>query len=200
MTKKAMKLLFVAQLKAAIWYIVIYALVVGGLSVVFHYVKDVDQDWMIISAIYSPKIYMLIMGIIYPLVTMELFLSRGLTRKQYFCALSGAVGFLSLILIIPPIIAEIIMGIFTPLSVVINLVQMPLFFLIGWTAVVGFQFGKWYQAALGIICAVACVQILNSISTFQKIPGVVELGVSLLLVIAQTMLLPGVIRRIPIKI
>lgn len=200
MTKKAMKLLFVAQLKAAIWYLVIYALIVGGLSVVFQYIKDMDQNWMIISGIYSPKIYILVMGIIYPLITMELLLTRGLTRKQYFCALTGAVGFLSLILIIPPIIAQIIMGIFTPLSIVINLVQMPLFFLIGWTAVVGFQFGKWYQAALGIICAVACVQILNAIPTFLKPPGVVEFGVSLLLVTAQIMLLPGVIRRIPIKI
>lgn len=66
MTKKAMKLLLAAQIKSAIWFLGIYALVIAILSVIFHYVKDIDGSWMSISAIYSPKVYLLVMGIVTP--------------------------------------------------------------------------------------------------------------------------------------
>ena len=131
MTKKAMKLLLTAQIKSAIWFLGIYALVIAILSVIFHYVKDIDGSWMSLSAIYSPKVYLLVMGIVYPLITTELYLSRGLTRKQYFWAFTGAIGFLSLVLLLPTIIAEILIGTITLISVIKNFVQMPLFFLIG---------------------------------------------------------------------
>jgi hypothetical protein len=200
MTKKAMKFQFIAQLKAVIWYIGIYALVVGVLSVIFHFVTDIDQDWMLISVIYSPKVYLLVMGVIYPLITMEQYVSRGLTRKQFFWALTGSSSIIALILIIPITIALIYIGELTPLFVVINLVQMSAFFFIGWTAVLGFQFGKWYQGAFGILCAIVTGHILSTIPAVLKLPDLAMLGITLIVMIAQLIVLPRIIRRTPIKI
>lgn len=199
MTKKAMKLLLAAQIKSAIWFLGIYALIIVIFSVIFHYVKDIDGSWMSLSAIYSPKVYLLVMGIVYPLITTELYLSRGLTRKQYFWAFTGAIGVLSLVLLIPTIIAEILMGAITPMSVIMNFVQMPLFFLIGWTAAIGFRFGKLYTAFLGILCAIACFHIMNGISVLLHLSETTQLCTSLLLIVVQIRLLPRVICRIPIK-
>ncbi len=199
MTKKAMKLLLMDQIKSAIWFLCIYALIIAILSIVFHYIKDVDRSWMGISSIYSPKVYLLVMGIVYPLISAELYLSRGLTRRQYFWALTGAIGILSLGLLLPMVIAEILMGTITPMSVIVNLIQMPLFFLMGWTIAAGFQFGKWYTAFGGILCVIVCFHILNALSVWLHLPEAALLGTSLILLAAQINLLPRVIHCIPIK-
>ena len=199
MTKKAMKLLLVAQIKSAIWFLCIYALIIAILSIIFHYIKDIDHSWVGISTIYSPKVYLLVMGIVYPLSTTELYLSRGLTRKQYFRAFTGAIGILSLILLLPAVIAEILMGTITPMSVIMNFVQMLLFFLIGWTVAVGFQLGKWRTAFWGILCAIVCFHIMNAIFVWFPLPEAARLGISLLLIAAQITVLPRVIYHIPIK-
>ena len=81
MTKKAFKLLLSIQAKSTCWFVGIYALVLAILLVVFSYVTIDDTSWIPISIIYSPKIYLLVMGIVYPLLITKLFVSRGPDQK-----------------------------------------------------------------------------------------------------------------------
>ena len=200
MTKKAMKYQFVRQLKAAMCFIVMFFIVMCILAVVFYYNNAIVGNWVSISTIYSPKIYLLVMGIVYPLITMELYISRGLTRKQYFWTLTASISIISLILIIPAIIFQIMASSLSPMFALINLVQMPAFFLMGWTAVVGFQHGIWYKAPLGILCAITTGHIMNTIPELYKLPELASLGISLALLVLQIIVLPRFIKRIPIKI
>ena len=198
MTKKAMKYMLVAQLKIALWFLVSYALLTGILWAIFYYLVDSDQDLMVISS-NSPKIFLLIMGIVYPLINIELFLSRGLTRRQFFIAITSVISIVSIILLLPLVITNILEGTITPLSLIIDYLQMPIYFLIGWTAGVGFQFGKWYTSLFSIFCAVSCIQILKIFST-RIASQPILLVFQLLILLAQSMLLLKVIRRVPIKI
>ena len=199
MTKKAMKLMLAVQVKSGLWFLFTYALIVGILSVVFHYIQNIDTEWMGISTMYAPKIYLLVMGIVYPLITLELYISRGLTRRQYFLAFMGTMSILALVFLIPTLIAQICLGTITPFSVILNYVQMPMFFLAGWSAGTGFHFRKWYAPFLGILSAVACFQIMNLAAVLLNWPDIAQLGIALLLLAAQLILLPRIISRIPIK-
>ncbi len=199
MTKKAMKLLFAAQIKSALWFLGIYCLIIAILSHIFHYIENIDLEWMSISAVYAPKIYLLVIGIVYPLINLEQYVSCGLTRMQYFKAFAGVIGILSLLLLIPTLIAEVLLGTLTPLTVLLNIVQLPVFFLAGWSAGAGFKFETWYAAFLGILSAIACFQIMNAVTVALGFPLLVQLITAVLLLCAQLILLPRVIIRIPIK-
>ena len=95
MTKKALKLLLSIQAKSTCWFVGIYALVMAILLIVFSFVTIDDTSWIPISIMYSPKIYLLVMGIVYPLIVTKLFVSQGLTRKQFFWAYTGAISIIS---------------------------------------------------------------------------------------------------------
>lgn len=200
MTMKAMKYQVGIQLKAALIYIGIFVLVIGILSIIINVNNVVAENWMSIATIYWPKIYLIIMGIVYPLITMEMYISRGLTRKQYFWSLTAVTSIMSLLLIVPAIISQIIIGKLTLIFVVLNLVQMPAFFLMGWTAVVGFQHGIWYKAALGLLCAIASSQLMGTIPEQLKLPELASLGITIALIIVQLILLPRFIKSVPIRI
>lgn len=199
MTKKVIKYILKAQLKITLVFLGIYMVIIGTLSLIFYYFPNIDQDWNMLSPS-SPKLFLLIMGIVYPLITLELYISRGLTRKQYFIALTSVVSIESLILLLPSVVDRILAGTIDPLSLIIDYVQMPVFFLIGWTGVVGFQLGIWYKAALGLLCAFISAHIMTTIPSLLNLSEATLLGVSLVLIILQITLLPNIIRRIPIKI
>jgi hypothetical protein len=66
MTKKALKLLLSIQAKSTCWFIGIYALIMAILHIVFYFVPIDDTSWIPISIVYAPKIYLLVIGIVYP--------------------------------------------------------------------------------------------------------------------------------------
>ena len=199
MTKKAMKLLLVQQTKSALWFLCIYPLIIAILFAILYLDKNHDYDWIGVTTISAPKIYLLIMGIVYPLITTGLYVSRGLTRRQYFWAFIWAISILSVILLLPSVITEILLGTISPISIIMNFVQLPLFFLLGWTAAVGFQFGKWQTSFLGVLCTVGSIQILNFIEVLFHWPQLVQLGASLLLIAIVIKVLPNIVSRVPIK-
>lgn len=200
MTKKALKLLLSIQAKGTCWFIGIYALIMVILLIVFSYVTIDDTSWIPISIIYSPKIYLLVMGIVYPLVSTKLYVSQGLTRKQFFWAYTGAISIISLFLLILPLLASVIYydSISLP-SAITHYLQMPLFFLIGWTSVVGFQMMKWYTPILGILGAIAMFHTITTIPRILALSDMAVLGSVLFLLAALLLILPRTISQIPLK-
>ncbi|WP_409273343.1 hypothetical protein V1499_01920 [Neobacillus sp. SCS-31] len=199
MTKKALKLLLSIQAKSTCLFVGIYALVLAILLVVFSYVTIEDTSWIPISIIYSPKIYLLVMGIVYPLVATKLFVSKGLTRKQFFWAYTGAVSIISLFLLIPLLASVIYYDSISLPTAITHYLQMPLFFLIGWASVVGFQMGKWQKAMLGIFGATAMTQTITTIPSILAFSDMAVLGAVLFLLAALLLILPRIISQIPLK-
>jgi hypothetical protein len=199
MTKKALKLLLSIQAKATCWFIGIYALVIAILLIVFSFVPIDDTSWILVSIIYSPKIYLLVMGIIYPLVATKLYVSLGLTRKQFFWAYTGAISIISLFLLIPTLASAIYYESVSLPSAITHYLQMPLFFLIGWTSVVGFQMQKWYTSTLGILGAIAAFHTVTTIPRILALSDTAVLGSILLLLATLLLILPRTISQIPLK-
>lgn len=199
MTKIALKLLLSTQAKATCWFIGIYALIMTILLFVFSFVKIDDTSWIPITLMYTPKIYLLVMGIVYPLVATELYVSRGLTRKQFFWAYTGAISIISLFLLIPILASIIYIENISLLSAITHYLYLPLFFLIGWTSIVGFQLGKGYLAMLGILSAIASFHIITTIPQLLSFTALEVVGAVLLLLATLLLILPRIISQIPLK-
>ncbi|MBS4192972.1 hypothetical protein KHA94_22935 [Bacillus sp. FJAT-49705] len=199
MTKTALKLLLSIQAKGICWFIGIYAFIMAILLIVFSYVTIDDTSWIPISIIYSPKIYLLVIGIVYPLVATKLFVSKGLTRKQFFWAYTGAISIISLFLLIPLLGSVIYYDSISLPSAITHYLQMPLFFFIGWTSVVGFQMRKWYMAILGVLGAIAMFHTITTVPRILALSDMAVIGSILLLLAALLLILPRIISQIPLK-
>lgn len=199
MTKKALKLLLSIQAKATCWFICIYALVMAILLIIFSFVPVDDTSWIPISIMYAPKIYLLVMGIVYPLVATKLFVSQGLTRKQFFLAYTGAISIISLFLLIPILASVIYYDSISLPSAITHYLQMPLFFLIGWTSVIGFQMRQWYTSILGILGAIAMFHTITTIPGILALSDIAVLGSVVSLLVVAILILPRIISQIPLK-
>lgn len=199
MTKIALKLLLSIQAKATCWFIGIYALVMAILLLIFSFVTIDDTSWIPISILYSPKIYLLVMGIVYPLTATKLFVSRGLTRKQFFWAYTGAISIISLFLFIPILSSILYFEQISFSSAITHYLHLPLFFLIGWTSIVGFQLGNWRVTILGILCAIVLFHTITTVTRIISLPDLGTLGSVLLLLAALLLILPRIISQIPLK-
>lgn len=199
MTKKALKLLLPIQAKSTCWFIGIYALTMAIVLIVISFVKIDDTSWIPISTAYAPKIYLLVMGIVYPLIALKLYVSKGLTRKQFFWAYTGAISIISLFLLIPILASAIFYDSLSLPAVIIHYLHMPLFFLIGWTAVVGFQMEKWHTAMLGILSATAMFHAIITVTRILALSDLAVLVLILMLLTAVLLILPRIISQIPLK-
>lgn len=199
MTKKALKLLLSKQFKSLCWFIGIYALVMAVILTVFSYLKIDDTSWIPDSIIYAPKIYLLVIGIVYPLTTTKLYVSQGLTRKQFFGAFTGAISIISLLLLIPILASIIYFDSISLLPAITHYLHMPLFFLIGWTSVVGFQLQKRYTPVLGILSALVIFHAMTTIPGVLALSDLTVLGSMVLLLAALLLILPRIISQIPLK-
>lgn len=199
MTKKAFKLLLSIQAKSTCWFVGIYALVLAILLVVFSYVAIDDTSWIPISIIYSPKIYLLVIGIVYPLLITKLFVSQGLTRKQFFWAYTGAISIISLFLLVPLLASEIYFDNISLPSAITHYLQMLLYFLIGWTSVVGFQMRKGNMAVLGVLCAIAMFHTITTIPRVLALSDMAVIGSVVFLLAVLLLILPRIISQIPLK-
>ena len=199
MTKKAFKLLLLRQLKSICWFIGIYSLIMAILLIVFSYVKIDDTSWIPYSIIYTPKIYLLVIGIVYPLILTKLYVSQGLTRIQFFMAFTGAISIISLLLLIPILASVIYFDSISLLTAITHYLHMPLFFLIGWTSVIGFQLQKRGMSILGILSAVVIFHAMTTIPQFFALSDLTILVSVLLLLASFLLILPRIIYQIPLK-
>jgi hypothetical protein len=199
MTSKALKLLLLMHTKGICWFIGIYAFIMALLLILFSYVTNVDTSWLPTSILYSPKIYLMVIGIIYPLITTKLYISQGLTRKQFFWAFLGAISILSIFILLPISVTIIYYSSISMPAAITHYLQMPLFFLIGWTSIVGFQMRKWYTSALGILAAIAMFHFTTTIPGLLHWSELTQLGAVLLLLTLLLLFLPRIISQTPIK-
>lgn len=199
MTKKVFKLLLSVQGKSACWFIGIYALIMAILIIIFSYITIDDVSWIPLSILYAPKIYLLVMGIVYPLVSTKLYVSKGVTRTQFFWAYTGAISVISLLLLIPILVSSIYNNDISISMAITHYLQMPLFFLIGWTSIVGFQLKKWNMVMLGILSAIAMFHLVTTMPEILSLPNLATLGIVLLLLIAVLFTLPRIISQVPLQ-
>lgn len=199
MTKKVFKLLLSVQGKSACWFIGIYALIMAILIIIFSYITIDDVSWIPLSILYAPKIYLLVMGIVYPLVSTKLYVSKGVTRTQFFWAYTGAISVISLLLLIPILVSSIYNNDISISMAITHYLQMPLFFLIGWTSIVGFQLKKWNMVMLGILSAIAMFHLVTTMPEILSLPNLATLGIVLLLLIATLFTLPRIISQVPLQ-
>lgn len=199
MTKKALKLLLSMQAKATGVFFGVYALIMAISLISASDLKMDDTSWISVLTTYAPKIYLLVMGIVYPLIATKLYVSRGLTRKQFFWAYTGAISIISLFLLIPILASAIYFDSISLPAAVTHYLDMPLFFLIGWTSVVGFQMSKWHSAMLGILGALAMYHAMNTVTEILALPDLVVLGSVSLLLAVVLLILPRIIAQIPLK-
>lgn len=199
MTKNALKLLLPIQAKNTCWFLGIYALVMAILFILFSFIINDDASWISSTMMFAPKIYLLVMGIIYPLTATRFFVAQGLTRKQFFWACTGSISIVSLFLLIPVLASSIFHDSILLPSAMTHYLEMPLLFLIGWTAVVGFQFGKGYTAVPGILGAIAMFQTINTVPEMLALSDLATLGIVILLLVVLLLILPRIISQVPIK-
>lgn len=199
MTAKALKILLKVQAKGTSWFVGIYTLVVVIIMILSLFADESDTSWILITNVYAPKIYLLVIGIVYPLIATKLYVSQGLTRKQFFWAYTGAISIISLFLLIPILASELYSSNLSPLLALTHYLQLPLFFLIGWMATIGFQMGKWNTSTFWLLSAIVIFQCLSSLPEFFSLSDIAVLGLVVGLLAILLLILPRAITKIPIK-
>ena len=199
MTAKASKFLLKTTGKSAFWFLSINALIMVFISILLRFSNSEDTSWLPITMIFSLKIYNLVIGIVYPLVALKLYVSFGLTRKQFFWGYIGAVSIMSLLMLLLIIALEIYNNNISLISVITHYLQLLLYFLIGWTAVLGFQMKKWYKSIIGLFSAIILLNVINNLTNYFSLSNVAVLGLLFSLLVAGLLILPYIISKIPIK-
>jgi len=198
-TLKAMKFVLKKQASIALGFVVIYALVVAILSVVFYFIEDEDMSWVPDITLIAPKIFLLILGIVYPLTTTRLYIAQGITRKQFFWANVGSISIISLFLLLPIVGSEYYVASSSLLSAITHYIQLPLFYLLGWTAIVGFQLKNIISSILGVSFAVIMLQIITTLPETLVLSDIITAGISLSVLVVVLLILPHVVSKIQLK-
>lgn len=199
MTKKIWQLLLTAQIKSTGWYIGIYTLIMIILLTIFSFVPVDDTSWIPTSSVYSPKIYLLVIGITHPASMTKLFVCNGLTRKQFFWLYTSIISIVALFLLIPILISDFYYGNLSLASAVTHYLQMTLFFLIGWTVTLGYQFRRWYTKILGVLAAIVLLDTITTLSESLALADFASLGLTLLIFLIMLIILPRIIVNISLK-
>jgi hypothetical protein len=153
---------------ALLWYLGIFAVAVAILQIIFM-LTGVDTSTLIKANesgftpfltytfteifAHSQRVYLLVLGITYPLLFLRYYLEAGVTRRQFALGLSVAAIALSLCFSAIYTGITLFIGIFSPSSMLSGIAHSVIYFFIGWLGVIGFQLQRVYTAALGIICA-----------------------------------------------
>lgn len=143
----------------ALWYVGIFALVIILLRVIVM-APGVSTDIgkaVTLSQVadFSNKIYLLVLGIVYPLVYFRYYIETGVTRRQFSLGMFATAMLLSLCFAVSLVPLRIAEGTFTPVEILMNAVYGTLCFMTGWTSTVGFQFMRPVPIFVGILCAVS---------------------------------------------
>jgi hypothetical protein len=156
----------------ALWYVGLFAAVMFALQAVFK-VRimgvDVGVSFLVISDI-STRLYMLVIGIVFPLVYFNHYISVGVTRKRFFVGIIAAGTALSLCFTILRVPLLILDGEFSLPAVLVCVLYGTLAFLVGWTASVGFQHMRFIPIVVGTALAPLMYAGLLSLEKLQLPP------------------------------
>jgi hypothetical protein len=146
---------------------------------------------------YTAKIYMLVIGIVCPLVYFNLYVAAGVTRRQFTAGMLAVAAVMSAcfaILRMPLLMAH---GELTAMSVTASALYGMLAFLVGWTAVIGFQFMRAIPIFLSSISPVFFVLGFLAV---EKLSTAVRLPIFAIAIAALGAGLLWAASRIPVKI
>jgi hypothetical protein len=193
---------------ALIYFAICLVIQVGVGQIIFHALGDNEPIVTSLANVLntSSRTFMFILGIACPLAYFTLYLATGVTRKQFAfglfaaatlfsCCYAVLIAFCSGVLNAP---LEFMAGGFAPLALLTNIIYGALNFLIGWTAVTGFQLRRLSSAALGILCAAVVAYWFQMSPSLPYQPGTKLLLAALALCAIGALLLQA-IKRIPVK-
>jgi hypothetical protein len=180
----------------ALWYAGILTVVMIALQIFF---KETDADMTLVAVSdISTRFYMLVTGIVYPLVYFSHYLAVGLTRKQFAFGIFAAGALLSLCFSILRIPLLIIDNEFSLLAILVTALYGVLAMLVGWTTVVGFHYMRCIPIIASIVFGMVIGCGLMTIAGLQlPLLACIWISVSAILVIGTGLLLT--VRRIPVK-
>jgi hypothetical protein len=183
---------------SALWYAGVFAVVILVLQIVFKAAGvDGDVALTVISAI-STRFYMLVLGIVCPLVYFTHYLAVGVTRKQFAVGIFAAGALLSLCFALLRAPMLIIENVFSPLALLVPALYGALAFLVGWTAAVGFQYMRGVPICVGTICAAAMFHGMIAVERLQ-LPLSAHLPISAGAIALVGAVLLVAVQRIPVK-
>jgi hypothetical protein len=154
--------------RATLWYVGFFAVAIAIIQIVFFFVdNNGSPNPMRLSetTIISQRIYLLVIGIVYPLTVGE-YLVVGVTRKQFAHGLSVSGFALSLCFCVLQAVLMLLDGTFSPFTLLSGIAYGIFYFFLGWVAVAGFQLKRVYTAAIGLICA---HMLLWGVITFENL-------------------------------
>ncbi|MDR2493340.1 MAG: hypothetical protein LBD25_07810 [Coriobacteriales bacterium] len=158
---------------STLWYLVIFTGVLVALQPLVTLLSKPDaestQIALAIVAVNSNNIFLLVMGIVYPLM-LELYMMFGVTRRQFARALLVAGAALSVALAVVSGVVAWATASLDALALAGVLASNLLCFLLGWLAVSGFQLRRVLAAAGGILAAIVMAS-LASMPFASKMPS-----------------------------
>ena len=179
--KKVSSKLFIRLSRISLWYLGILFLIIGILAVISAIFAEVEIPLSLLD-IYprSYGIFLLVLGIVWPLTALKEHIGLGVTRRQFTISLMIAAAGLTLELTVIYAVMAVVHGNIAPMNIIAVALYNSLLFLIGWVAAIGFQLEARFSILLGILCAVAVGNAANWITYTSGLPAWL---VSILLVV-----------------
>jgi hypothetical protein len=181
---------------SAIWYVIIFPLVIIAVSI-FVAIGGEEFDLTLDTIVnYSNHVYLLVIGIISPLVYFTRYVAVGVTRKQIATSLLCSAIVLAAVFALINIPLMLIFGDFYLMQIPTAFARGFASFTIGWLAVSGFHFMRGVPITLGIVCAVA---LLNSLSHLWRLPQIAELAIITAIALALAYALLRITQNIELR-
>jgi hypothetical protein len=191
----------------SLWYIGIFAVVVLALTIVFevfHIAGMIDITYTAGGDAYvfanSNSVFLLVLGILFPLLSLEPLLAVGATRRQFAIGLLSAAAALAIGFAVICAVLDLLAGSFSLPRLFTYLTDDILFFLTGWAAVIGFQIRLHvFPAAFGILCAWGLLAGSKLLAEYAGFSEPAKLCVSAVLIVLAAVLLVKASRDISLK-
>jgi hypothetical protein len=182
----------------ALGYVGGFAAVGVALQIIFKAAGvDFDVTLVVISEL-SARLYMLIIGIVCPLVYFSYYIAVGVTRKQFAVGIFAAGAALSLCFAVLRAPLLIMGGTFSPLAVLVPALYGAFAFLVGWIYGVGFHYMRLLPIGGGILCGTAIVSGLIQLERLQ-LPPLAQLWIAVAAILVVGVGLLPAVWRIPVK-
>jgi hypothetical protein len=191
----------------SLWYIGIFAVVVLVLTIVFEVFHIADMIDITYTAgggadvfANSNSVFLLVLGVLFPLLSLEPFLAAGATRRQFAAGMLSAAAALAIGFTVICVVLDLLAASFSLPRLFTYLTDDILFFLTGWTAVIGFQIRLHvFPAALGLLCAWGMLAGSKLLTEYAGFPAPAKLCVSAVLIVLAAVLLVKASRGISLK-
>jgi hypothetical protein len=192
----------------SLWYIGISALIFAVLQIVFNAFEEPAAAfeeafggpgiafWE--ASRMSNHIFVLVLGIVYPLMFLEMFVAQGVTRKCFAQGLLAGAAILSACFTTLQIAISLATNSFSAMGITYFAVSLLLGYMTGWVAIIGFQFRRVFPIIAGIVCSSILLHgeiYLASRLEYWSVAIIVLAVVTVCLALA----IPRVVGHVPIK-